>query len=398
MPGDRAESIGTMEPMLIGESSRFRGGLADLALELAQKSAGLRRSLPSAIVPSLSGLVRSMNCYYSNLIEGHDTHPIDIERALNNDYSTDATKRNLQLEAAAHIAVQKWLDEGGLKTAPTSMSAITEIHRRFYEAVPGDLKLIEDPTTKELVPIVPGAFRHRDVIVGQHIGVSPGAIPRFLERFETVFGKLGSSETLLAAAAAHHRLVWIHPFLDGNGRVVRLMSHATLLQVLDTGAVWSIARGLARSVQEYKTHLANCDMHRRNDLDGRGTLSEEALFEFTVFFLNSCIDQVNFMGSLLQPDRLRARILIWAEEESRMGTLPPKSGLIVEALLYRGELPRSAVADLVDVGERQSRRIVATLTEKGVITSESSRAPLRLAFPAALASRWMPGLFPDRIG
>ena len=47
-----------------------------------------------------------MNCYYSNLIEGHDTHPIDIERALKNDYSQDAHKRDLQLEAKAHIAVQ----------------------------------------------------------------------------------------------------------------------------------------------------------------------------------------------------------------------------------------------------------------------------------------------------
>ena len=73
----------------------------------------------------------------------------------------------------------------------------------------------------------------------------------------------------------------MHPFIDGNGRVARLMSHAMLLDILDTGAVWSVARGLARNLQQYKTLLANCDMTRRNDLDGRGTLSEEALAEFT---------------------------------------------------------------------------------------------------------------------
>lgn len=44
-----------------------------------------------------------MNCYYSNLIEGHDTHPTDIERALKNDYSNDPRKRDLQLVAKAHI-------------------------------------------------------------------------------------------------------------------------------------------------------------------------------------------------------------------------------------------------------------------------------------------------------
>src|SRR5579863_1682953 len=112
---DRGESLAEMEPMLVGETSRFRGALTDLAVELAQKAAGFRRSLPESLLKSLAELVRSMNCYYSNLIEGHYTHPVDIERALNNDYSKDAHKRDLQLEAKAHVAVQKWIDEGGLK-------------------------------------------------------------------------------------------------------------------------------------------------------------------------------------------------------------------------------------------------------------------------------------------
>ena len=112
---DRNKSIGLMEPLLIGESSKHRGALNDLALELAQKSAGFRRSLPESLLTSLADLVRAMNCYYSNLIEGHDTHPIEIERALKGDYSKDAKKRDLQLEAKAHIEVQRWIDAGGLK-------------------------------------------------------------------------------------------------------------------------------------------------------------------------------------------------------------------------------------------------------------------------------------------
>ena len=210
--------------------------------------------------------------------------------------------------------------------------------------------------------------------------------------------KLGKTDTILSAAAAHHRLVWIHPFLDGNGRVARLISHATLLDALDTGAVWSVARGLARNVDAYKAHLAACDQLRRNDLDGRGTLSEETLAEFTKFFLTICIDQVTFMETLMQPDQLRARILLWAEEEIRLDQLPPKSGAVLEALLYRGELPRGDAAAIVGTGERQARRVVSALIDQGVLMSESTRAPLRLAFPAALASRWMPGLFPEKTG
>jgi hypothetical protein len=142
--------------------------------------------------------------------------------------------------------------------------------------------------------------------------------------------------------------------------------------------------------------LINCDGPRRNDLDGRGNLSEEALAEFTRFFLETCVDQVRFMESLVQPDRLRDRILIWAEEEVRAATLPQKAGQILEAVLYRGELPRGDVPALLDTSERSARRVVSALLDRGVLVSESTRAPLFLAFPAALASRWMPGLFPEK--
>ena len=393
---DRGETTSLMEPLLVAEGSRHRSGLIDLALELAQRSAGFRRSLPESILTSLGDLVRSMNCYYSNLIEGHDTHPIDIERALRGDYSNDTQKRDLQLEAKAHIAVQQWIDNGGLKGGAVAASSICEIHRRFCEHLPEDLLWVEDPKAKERIRIVPGELRHRDVKVGRHVPVSAPAVPRFLERFELVYSRLGKTETILSAAAAHHRLAWIHPFLDGNGRVTRLVSHATLLGALETGGVWSIARGLARNVDAYKGHLAACDLQRRNDLDGRGNLSEESLVEFTRFFLTTCIDQVAFMEGLMQPDQLRARILIWAQEEIRLDRLPQKSSAVLEALLYRGELPRGDAAEIIGTGDRQARRIVAALTDRGVLASESTRAPLRLAFPATLASRWMPGLFPER--
>ncbi len=395
---DRGESIGLMEPLLIGEGSKHRAGLTDLALDLAAKSAGFRRSLPESLLSSLADLVRSMNCYYSNLIEGHDTHPIDIERALKGDYSNDAKKRDLQLEAKAHIAVQQWIDTGGLMGRLVVAESITEIHRRFCEHLPEDLLWVEDLATKEKIKVIPGELRHRDVAVGRHIPVSAPAVPRFLKRYEEAYSKLGKTDTIVSTAAAHHRLAWIHPFLDGNGRVARLVSHATLLEALDTGAVWSIARGLARNVDAYKGHLAACDLPRRNDLDGRGHLSEENLADFTKFFLTICIDQISFMERLMRPNELRARILLWAEEQIRLDRLPSKADNILEALLYRGELPRGDAAAIVDTGERQARRVVSALVDRGVLTSESTRAPLRLAFPATLASRWMPGLFPEKAG
>jgi Fic family protein len=151
-------------------------------------------------------------------------------------------------------------------------------------------------------------------------------------------------------------------------------------------------------VDAYKGHLAACDLRRRNDLDGRGELSEENLAQFTEFFLTTCLDQVAFMEGLMQPERLRTRILFWSEQERRLGSLEDNSGALLEALLYRGEVPRADVPGITGVGDRQARRIVSALAEQGVVISNSPRAPLTLSFPASLASRWMPGLFPERAG
>jgi Fic family protein len=393
---DEGETIGLFEPLMVSESSRHRGVLNDLALDLATRTEGLRRSLPPSIATALADLVRSMNCYYSNLIEGHDTHPVDIERALAGEYSADAEQRNLQLEAKAHIAVQQWIDEDGLTVPPTSVEALTELHRRFCELLPPELLVVKDPTTGEEVAVVPGELRERDVKVGRHIAISPGAVPRFLIRLNEVYSRLGRVDAIIGAACSHHRVLWVHPFIDGNGRVVRLMSYAILKNTLDTRGLWSVARGLARREKEYKEHLANCDQKRRNDLDGRGTLSEEALVEFARFFLEVCIDQVAFMEGLMRPDRLRDRIMIWAEELIRAGELPPKSDLVLKAVLFQGVLQRGEVAELLNMSERAARRITSTLIEMSVLASESSRAPLYLAFPAKFAERWMPGLFPEK--
>ena len=402
---DDGESISLMEPMLLAQASPHRGPLTDLAVELAARAAGFRRGLPRGVSAAVADLVRAMNCYYSNLIEGHDTHPVDIERALRSDYSADPRTRNLQIEAAAHIAVQRWIDDGGLRDRAATAEGLGELHRRFCADLPEEMLrpgvgAVErngvSSAAQTSAAVVPGALRSQRVQVGLHVPVSPGALPRFLQRFDAVYGNLGRADAILGAAAAHHRLLWIHPFLDGNGRVARLMSHAMLLEGLETGGVWSVARGLARNERAYKQHLADCDAPRRHDVDGRGNLSEEALAAFTRFFLEICLDQVDFMERLVQPERLRDRILAWAGSEMRSGTLPHGADSVLEAVLFRGDLPRGDVPAILDASERQARRVTAALTDRGALVSASHRAPLRLAFPATLAPYWLPGLFPDR--
>ena len=394
-PSDRGETTSLMEPLLLGESSRWRPALHDKALALVTASTRLDTSLPRGVAHGLAQLIRSMNCYYSNLIEGHDTHPVDIERALRADYSGEPRKRDLQLEARSHIAVQAWIDAGGLQGRAATAEGVREIHRRFCEELPESLLAVENPASGSRQRVVPGRWRESDVAVGRHHAVSPGAVARFMERFEAVYARLGKLDTILAAAAAHHRLLWIHPFADGNGRVARLMSYAMLQDAVGTIGIWSIARGLARNEPRYKDLLEECDQPRHGALDGRVALSEEALAGFIGFFLDICLDQVTFMEGLLQPASFARRVVGWADEEAAAGRIAARSGPLLEAVMARGEVERGDVEQLVGGSERTARRVTSPLLARGALVSDSPRAPLRLGFPVTVAHRWLPGLFPE---
>ena len=232
-----------------------------------------------------------MNAYYSNLIEGHNTPPRDIERALAGELENDRERRNLQLEAAAHVRVQAQIDvqaaEGRLPE-PASTEFIQWLHREFYRDAPDELLRVTGAGRGFLME--PGAWRSRpdhDVEVGRHAPPSSARIPDFMRYFAERYAlaPLGKSGRIISMAAAHHRFNYVHPFPDGNGRVSRLMSHA-MAHMAGIGAhgLWSNSRGLARGLTsrgEYKFKMGNADSPRRGDLDGRGNLSQSALSDFS---------------------------------------------------------------------------------------------------------------------
>ena len=389
-----AERAALMEPMLPQEGVRE---LEDLTADLIAKSSRLAGHLHTAVQGSIGSLLRSMNCYYSNLIEGHDTHPRDIDRALQQDYAAEPRRRALQLEAVAHIRLQQLIDDGvDLGVAPASREYIQWLHGEFCSHLPDELLWVEDPNTGKRVRVIPGELRDGEVAVGRHRPPAAAALPDFLERFHKAYNPDGLSRLrqIVAVPSAHHRLLWIHPFYDGNGRVVRLMSHAMLKRAGIGSSLWSVSRGLAREVTRYKQLLEAADEPRRNDLDGRGSLSETAFLEFCRFFLQVCVDQVQFMESLLEPVELIRRIGIWAEDESRAGRIPKGSFRVLREALLRGDLDRGEARSVTGYQERMGRTIVSRLLENGVLTSEGPRSPLRLAFPLDVVERWFPRLYP----
>jgi Fic family protein len=389
------ETVGLMEPMLPPENA---SELNDLALDLATKASAFAGMLNPVVARSVGDLVRSMNCYYSNLIEGHDTHPRDIDRAIADDYSSEPKKRALQKEAVAHIAVQKMIDNGEAPAlCPLSSEYGQWIHKEFCERLPEELLWIENPDTGEKIKVIPGVHRERIVKVGRHIPPLPENLDKFSRRFDAAYDakRLSKLQRITSVAASHHRYVWIHPFLDGNGRVVRLMSYAALKNINVGSELWSVARGLARQKDKYKSILQSADAPRQGDLDGRGTLSEKALVKFCEFFLKVCIDQVEYMNNLLDFKVLSERMRIHVEEMIAMKELPKGSYFLLREALLIGEFERGKAQEITGFKDRTAREVLYVLVKKRLLVSDTPRGSVRLGFPIDVVERWFPLLYPS---
>ncbi len=371
-------------------------GLEDLVIELSQYSSRLAAGFKTPTILGLSDLVRTMNCYYTNLIEGHPTLPRDIDAALNDHYSEDQTLRDYQIEAVQHIKVQRMIDrDEDPDLNPTDPEYIKWVHLEFCRELPSSMLSIENPKTGEISEIVPGEYRQEGVSVGRHIPPTYTQITDLMDHLNDGYSAARGVNSILAVAAAHHRLLWIHPFLDGNGRVARLISHA-MFKRLDLGSgIWSVSRGMARNVETYKSTLAAADSPRRGDLDGRGSLSLDSLTKFCAFFLSACLDQVKFMEGLLSPKELGRRIELYARDEIDAGRLPKGSLELLREAHLVGEIEKNRLTDITGYQDRRARQIMADLVHKSLLVSTGTRKPLRLGFPPEVIERWFPALFPQ---
>ena len=391
-----------MEPLFPNGEIRL---LENLAIELIEKSNRLEGTMNPITRKAVSEFLRPMNSYYSNLIEGHDTHPMDIAKALKKDYSNDKTKRDLQLEALAHIQLHKAITEEITEIdsaiIPSSSGFLKSIHKRFYDHLPEEFTVVK---SKEGIEkhVIPGEFRVDEVEVGRHIGPYSGSLISFMDRFEEFYNPLSNDNKskirrIILAAASHHRLAWIHPFLDGNGRVVRLYSDACFLyEKLDSNGLWSISRGLARRNTEYKSKLANADLTRYNDYDGRGNLSNKMLIEFCVFFLETAIDQTDYMYKVLDVENMLSRINAFTDLMVLRKRLRSEARYILEDVFLKGKITKSDVERITNLSEKTAKNITDTLEAMDLLrkTKEGIHVTFYVNYPVNLSPMFFPGIYP----
>lgn len=385
--------ISEIEPLF---PSSYYKELSEKSLKIVSLSGGLGINLNIDTLHEISKLVINMNSYYSNLIEGNNTTPLEIEKAIANKLSKDPEKRSKEYEHIAHIKVQeiinrKLINEPELNIC--SIDFICFLHYELYNRIPEEFRKVKDINGNE-VELIPGKLRDTDVKVGNHYPPSHLHIKEFLERFCNAYKpeKLSGIDKIIAAAASHHRLTWIHPFLDGNGRTARLFTHAFLIKAgVNTKNLWSVSRGFARGLNNYYAYLANADELRLNDSDGRGNLSDKRLGEFCNYFFDISIDQIEFMCSLFDFKNLFGRMKKYVASDDN---LKDECFNILKEAFINGKLKRGDIPQITGLPERTARRELNKLLDKGLLKSDTLKSPVKPGFPVFVLEYYFPKLYP----
>jgi len=381
-----------------------RGQLYELREQSRQiflQAGSLKRILPGESIHQIAQLVRGMNSYYSNLIEGHRTFPGEIDKVRQADFTTDPKQAALQQLGLAHEEVEQAMREKLAKEPDLeigSASFACWLHRELYQRLPEAFRLVKNLTGNQQYPVIPGEFRQHPTGVGRHAAPDHTKLEAFMARFQQVYAPsaVAPTDQLIAAMAAHHRFMWIHPFADGNGRVARLMTSAYLIRMgIDDFGIWSWTRGLARAQPEYYALLEDADQARRGALDGRGALSESSLCAFIKFGLKTALDQIEFMGQKLDLLKLEIRLEDFFRRERPIGS-QKQAGDFVRILievLRRGSLPRGQVGHLIHKAERTASLMIKKLEAARYVTSDGPKKPLKIAFPSDLCDACFPNLY-----
>jgi Fic family protein len=370
------------------------GELREIGDDIAQRSARLQGTVHPTTLQPLRELVRSMNSYYSNRIEGQNTHPLLIDRALHQHFDDQPDVARRQRLAIAHIDAEIALENELLAGAqPLSGAFVSSAHAALYSRLPA-----ADRRSEQGTEVIPGVLRTDRVMVHRHDPPLPEALPAFLARFDQVYAKpWPACDRPGVVAAAHHRMAWIHPFIDGNGRACRLQTHCALWPL--TGGLWSVNRGLARRRDDYFRYLSEADLPHQGDLDGRGNLSERMLSQWCRFFSDVCLDQVSFMASMLDLPGMKLRIsqLVAARsrEPGKGASYRPEVELPLYHLFAAGPLTRGEFQQATGLPERTASRALKGLLDDGLVASDSRTGPVRFALPLDALRLLLPGLYPE---
>lgn len=365
-----------LEPLLPGEG-RYPPSLLASAEQLPFLAGRLSSLLPPATTERLGRLLRVTNTYYTNLIEGQHTEPATLA----------ASSRRKSSKELKQLSVEHMHAQAGFESLITQRKAeikwrdmfspglAERVHERLFKNAGEDERRLEDGSLLQ-----PGQTRSecgRVIRVGGHTAPAPDSVRAMMVRMMDRYGHPTDQRTrIICAMANHHRMAFVHPFADGNGRVVRLLTHLQLHYLGMSAPLWSLSRGLARRQDEYYQRLSSADQPRRGDLDGRGQLSERALCEFIEFMLDVCIDQMKYMEEMIDLRAFRNRIELALKVSPKFAGagIKQECARALHILLTQGEVTRSDFKAYTGLGPRTATDQLSKLIDLKVVEAPSIKS------------------------
>lgn len=354
----------------------FPSEILQLAEQVPFQAGKLSAMVSPPMLQRVGGLLRVTSSFYSNLIEGQFTEPVTLAPTAPKRHRKELTEL-----AMTHIGTQQAFERALTMHKDLSWetlfspSFVTRLHKRLFLGACDEQLSLSDGSQ-----LVPGQLRDvasQEVLVGNHAAPSCQSVSPMLNRMQQVYGRLPDARSrLLAVMAYHHRLAWVHPFVDGNGRTVRLVTHLQLQKLGLVSPLWSLSRGLARQQASYYARLANADKPRRGDLDGRGQLTQAGLFEFVGFMLETCLDQMRYTEQALNISNMRERlhtIFAWDERIKREG-IKLETARALHVLLTQGTLSRADFKIFTGLSDRVATDQLRSLVQLGLVQSATPKA------------------------
>jgi Fic family protein len=334
----------------------FDSPLVDVVTELEHlRRLRLGGSTPAPVFFQLKHIFHMLESLGSARIEGNHTTLADyVESRL----EAQPAKLSDQLREMANIEeAMSFIEEHFEPGQEVTEHLVRELHAMTVQG----LEREGDAT--------PGAYRQKPVQISQseHLPPEAVAVPQYMGELVQFINRPDPTKyDLIKVALAHHRFAWIHPFGNGNGRVVRLLTYALLIKygfnVKAGGRVLNPTAVFCNDRDRYYAMLGQADTGTQA---GRET--------WCVYVLSGMLDELRKVDRLTDVTYLIERILTPALHYARERELVTQ--MEEQVLLTTARLGIAKASDLKEampaLSERQRTYQISKLVERGML------APIR---------------------
>ncbi len=278
----------------------FGSELTDLIIELDYlRKKPLGGSTHPKVFFQLKHIFHTLESIGSARIEGNNTTIAEyIETKLVEMRNVPSSIREIQNIEKAMAFIEE-----NVKDYPINRAFVSEMHKRIVDG-------LEPPPNGE-GDRTPGQYRKINLKINKSKHLPPEWL-KVEEYMTELLDFIGRNESpkydLLKAAIAHHRFVWIHPFGNGNGRTVRLLTYAMLVKTgfnVNVGRIINPTAIFCSDRNNYYNHLSEADSGE-----------EKGILSWSEYVLKGLKEEIEKIDKLTDYDFLRKEILLPAINHS----------------------------------------------------------------------------------